>query len=423
MKIAIQAADLDSQRIDGTRVYILNVLKYFGKLDESSDFLVYHKKNFNSELEPPEFPNYKIIQKNSACIWTQTRFAWEIWKDKPDVLWMPMQALPIIRRKNLKTVITVHDLAFKIFPNQFTRNDLRRLNFYADYAIKNSSKIIAVSESTKKDILKFYPEIKEDKIKVIYHGFDEGVFGKRYDNSEILDILEKYNIINKVQSSKFKVQSYSSKLKVTFKYLLYVGALQPRKNLILLVKAFERLKEKYCHSGQRAGIQSGNKDNALDSRFRGNDKNAGDFSNLKLVLVGKPAWMAEEILERIKKSEFANDIILAGQVGFGDLGKIYQGASAFVFPSLYEGFGIPILEAFASGVPVICANNSSLPEVAGEAALYFKNNNPQDLAMQIEKILLSKEFKKDLVSKGLLQLRKFSWEKCARETLSYLKSG
>ena len=192
MRIAIQAADLDSHRIDGTRVYILNLLKYFGKLDETSQFLIYHKKDFNPELRPPEFSNYKIIHKNSFYIWTQTRFAWEIWKDKPDVMWMPMQALPIIRRKNLKTVITVHDLAFKIFPDQFTKNDLRRLNFYADYAIKNSSKIIAVSESTKRDILKFYPNISEDKIKVIYHGFDSEIYSKRYINEEIKAVNTKY---------------------------------------------------------------------------------------------------------------------------------------------------------------------------------------------------------------------------------------
>jgi glycosyltransferase involved in cell wall biosynthesis len=397
MKIAIQAADLDSHRIDGTRVYILNLLKNFGKLDQSSRFLIYHKKNFNQELQPPEFPNYKIIQKNSFYIWTQTRFALEIWKDKPDVLWMPMQALTVLRRKDLKTVITVHDLAFKIFPGQFLKSDLRRLNFYADYAIKNSSKIIAVSESTKRDILKFYPKIREDKIKVIYHGFDESVFSKRYSDCEIADVLEKYNIIDKNQKSKInppagEAGNQNDNVKCKINYLLYVGALQPRKNLILLVKAFEELKKK------------------------------SNYDDLKLVLVGKPAWMADKILERIGKSEFAADIILTGQISFQDIYKIFQGAGVFVFPSLYEGFGIPILEAFASQMPVICANNSSLPEVAGDAALYFEDNNFQELANKIEKLLGSEELKKDLVVKGFLQLKNFSWEKCAEETLEYIKN-
>lgn len=374
MKIAIQAADLDSHRIDGTRVYILNLLRIFGKLDESSEFLIYHKKDFNPELHLPNLLNYKIIQKNFPFIWTQARFAYELWKSNSDVLWMPMQAMPIIRRKNLKTVITVHDLAFKIFPDQFTGNDLRRLNFYADYAIKNCDKIIAVSQSTKRDVLKFYPKIREDKIKVIYHGFDSNIFGKKYNKEEIKEANTRYKIPDT-------------------RYLLYVGAIQPRKNLILLVEAFERLKE---------------------------NKNNSDF---RLVLVGKPAWMSEEILESINKSAFKKDIILAGQAGFKDLGKIYQGASAFVFPSRYEGFGIPILEAFASEVPVICAKNSSLPEVAGEAALYFEDNNSQDLSNQIEKILDNEELKKDLAKKGLYQLQKFSWEKCAEETLDYIKSA
>jgi len=172
---------------------------------------------------------------------------------------------------------------------------------------------------------------------------------------------------------------------------LYVGAIQPRKNLTILIDAFEKIK----------------KDNSFD--------------NLKLVLVGKPAWMSEKILKVINDSKYKKDIILAGQSGFKDLGKIYQGASAFVFSSRYEGFGIPILEAFASEVPVICAKNSSLPEVAGGAALYFEDNNYQDLSNQIKKILNNKELKKDIVDKGLKQLEKFSWERCAQETLEYIK--
>lgn len=372
MKIAIQAADLDSQRIDGTRVYICNLLKYFGKLDNASQFLIYHKKSFNPNLIPLKFPNYEIIRKNFSYVWTQTRFAYEIWKDEPDVLWMPMQALPIVRKKNLKTVITVHDLAFKIFPNQFTRNDLRRLNFYSDYAIKRADKIIAVSKSTKNDILKFYPGILGDKIRVIYHGFGNEAYLKKYSNEEISAVRNKHKISEG-------------------KYLLYVGAIQPRKNLGLLVEAFEKVKKQK------------------------------EFDDLKLALVGKPAWMSDNILKRIKDSPAQKDIILPGQVSFQDLSKIFQGASVFMFPSLYEGFGIPVLEAFSSGIPVICAYNSSLPEVAGDAALYFKNNNSQDLAVQIEKILNDRDLKKIHVAKGFEQLKKFSWEKCARETLEYIK--
>ena len=155
MKIAIQAADLDAPRIDGTRVYILNLLKYFGKLDSSSQFLIYHKNKFNPELAPPSFSNYKITAKSLPCLWTQIRFAGMIWKDKPDVLWMPMHNMPIIRRKGMKTVVTIHDLAFKYFPETFTKKDLFKINLLTKLAVTYADKIITISESSKKDILKF----------------------------------------------------------------------------------------------------------------------------------------------------------------------------------------------------------------------------------------------------------------------------
>lgn len=370
MKIAIQASDLDHSRIDGTRVYILNLLKHFGKLDKSSDFLIYHKNNFNPELTPPNFPNYKVIKKPFPFFWTQLKFAFEIWKDNPDVLWMPMQALPLIRRKKLKTIITIHDLAFKIFPDHFPKNDLRRLNWLTDYAIKNSDKIIAVSASTKNDILKFYPQIKPEKIKIIYHGFDSELFEKNHTQKEKEEVYNKYGIEDK-------------------QYLLYVGAIQPRKNLGILIKAFENIKK----SG---------------------------FPKLKLVLAGESAWMAQETQNLASQSNTSDDIIMTGKLNFDDLGRLFSGAGIFVMPSLYEGFGIPVLESLASRVPTICANNSSLPEVGGEATMYFQNQ--EELEENIKKILTDEDLRESLIEKGSEQIKKFSWEKCSQETLGFIKS-
>jgi len=372
MKIAIQASDLDHSRIDGTRVYILNLLKNFGKLDLEDEFLIYHKNHFNPELTPPIFPNYKIIQKSFPFHWTQIRFALEIWKNKPDVLWMPMQALPFFRRKNLKTVVTIHDLAFKIFPEYFPYKDLRRLNLLTDYAIKSATKIIAVSESTKKDILKFFPEVKAEKIKVIYHGFDKEVFEKKYSEEEIKKITKNYQLKNK-------------------NYLLYVGAIQPRKNLETLISAFEIFK-----------------------------KETG--SPMKLALIGEKAWLWEKVFEKAEKSHYKSDIIIPGKLKFGDLGAVMQGARVFVFPSFYEGFGIPILEAFASKVPVISANNSSLPEVGKDAVIYFASQDLKDLVQKIKLVLDDKNLQEKLIAKGLEITKNFSWKKCTKETLEYLKS-
>lgn len=371
MKIAIQASDLDADRIDGTRVYILNLLKYFGKLDQSSQFFIYHKSKFNPELTPPEFPNYRVKKITFPFFWTQIRFCFAMNKSLPDVIWMPMHNIPIFRSKKIKTIVTIHDLAFKYFPECFTRWELAKLNFLARMAIKRSDGIITISESSKKDILKFYPEIKENKIKVIYHGFDKDIFDQERDLGA-----------EKTLRDKFGIQG---------EYLLYVGAIQPRKNLEVLIEAFEGIKE---------------------------DKK---YEKLKLVLAGEKAWLWQDVFKKINESSYKGDIITPGKVNFKDLGHLMRGASAFIFPSLYEGFGIPALEAMAARVPVICADNSSLPEVAGEAALYFSGQDFSDLSAKIKTVLENEQLKSELIEKGIAQIQKFSWEKCARETLEYLK--
>jgi glycosyltransferase involved in cell wall biosynthesis len=370
MKIAIQAADLDADRIDGTRVYILNLLKYFGKLDSSNQFLIYHKNKFNPHLTPPDFPNYKIISKSSDYFWTQTLFAHRLWKDKPDVLWMPMHNIPMVRRKGMKTVVTIHDLAFKYFPETFTKKDLFKINLLTKIAVMFADKIITVSESSKRDILKFYPGIKEDEIMVIYHGFDADVYNKERDQEKEAQIKKKYGINGP--------------------YIIYIGAIQPRKNLEKLVEAFELVKK--------------------------------DTNDLKLVLAGEKAWLSEGVFQKIEKSQYKNDIICPGRINFEEMGHLLRGAKAFVFPSLYEGFGIPVLEAFASRVPVVCSQNSSLPEVGGDAAIYFEDNDANDMAEKIKNVLADENLRQIHIAKGLEQIKKFSWEKCARETLEYLKS-
>ncbi|KKP79654.1 MAG: hypothetical protein A2271_03225 [Candidatus Moranbacteria bacterium RIFOXYA12_FULL_35_19] len=372
MKIAIQAADLDWERIDGTRVYILNLLKYFGQIDPNSQFLIYHKKNFNPELTPPTFSNYQILKKPFPLFWTQIRLCSSINSEKPEVLWMPMHNIPIFRSKKIKTVVTIHDLAFKYFPDHFRAWDLIKLNLLAGWAIEKSDKIITISQASKKDILKFYPKIKPEKIKVIYHGFDKEIFEQGRDLQKEQEIKSKFNIQGR--------------------YIFYIGALQPRKNLKTLISAFEEIKKEE------------------------------KYKDLKLVLAGEKAWLWKEIFSQIEKSSVKNEIITPGKIKFSDIGHLMRGAEIFCFPSLYEGFGIPVLEAFISRVPVICANNSSLPEVAGEAALYFEPKNYLQLSKQIKKVLDNPELRNDLILKGLKQAQKFSWSKCARETLEYLKS-
>lgn len=369
MRIAIHASDLDHDRLDGTRVYLFNMLKNFGKIDQADFFSIYHQNEFNPQLTPPPFSNYTVKKIPFPLLWTQTRFAFEIFRDAPDVLWMPVHNTPICRRKNLKIVVTIHDLAFKIFPDYFPKKDLVKLNKLSDLAISNADHIIAVSNSTKNDILKFYPQISKEKITVIYHGFDPELFQRELSQEEWESILKSYNLKPK-------------------SYLLYVGAIQPRKNLEVLIEAFEKIKEKN--------------------------------PELKLVFAGAPAWKYQTTLDKIAASKVSGDIIVTGNLEFEKISTLYQYAKMLVFPSLYEGFGIPVLEAMAAKVPVILARNSSLVEVGGEAALYFETENSTDLASCMQRIIEDDVLSGELVRKGSEHAANFSWEKCARETLDIL---
>ncbi|MEK9151311.1 MAG: glycosyltransferase family 1 protein [Patescibacteria group bacterium] len=370
MRIAVQASDLDVERIDGTRVYLKELLKRFGTLDPKTEFLLYHRGTFNPDLAPPLFANYQVKGCPFPSAWMQTRFVWELFRAKPEKLFLPIQAAPFFVPRGTEVTATIHDLAFKRYPETFPKSHLLKLNIMLDLALRRAEKLIAVSQSTKDDLLEFFPQLKEEKIKVIHHGFDGAFFGTR---------LSQEAVVQKLKSYKLQAKSYC----------LYVGALQPRKNLTRLIEAFDIAKKSTLE--------------------------------MKLVLAGEEAWLAEEILLAREQSAHKKDIILTGRVTFEDLRTLYQGARMFAFPSLYEGFGLPILEAFASGIPVLAASNSSLREVGGRAALYCHAESVPDIAEKLERLWDDEPLRKELVERGQKQLQHFSWDSCARETLKYIQ--
>ena len=369
MRLAIQASDLDHSRIDGTRVYLKELLKRFGVLSPETEFSLYHKRSFNLLLAPPAFQNYHETSLSFPYAWMQTRFALELFHARPDKLFLPIQAAPVFMPRGIEVITTIHDLAFRRYPETFPRTHLWKLNFMLETAVRRADKLIAVSESTKRDLLEFFPTLPEARIKVIHHGFDSEFFGSRISEDELRLTLTSYSLL-------------------PGKYILYVGALQPRKNLVRLIQAFEMMKK--------------------------------HVPEAKLVLAGEEAWLAQDIINIWERTPSRDDIVLPGRVSFEDLRILYQGARLFAFPSLYEGFGIPLLEAFASGVPVLTADNSSLPEVAGEAALYCQANDVADIATKLEQLWQDDVLRADLTAKGTERLRQFSWDKCAEETLEYI---
>ncbi|MFH2019690.1 MAG: glycosyltransferase family 1 protein, partial [bacterium] len=285
-----------------------------------------------------------------------------------DVWWSPAHYLPFY--SGSPSVVTIHDLAYEFFPELFLSSDLYKLKNWTREAVKKASRVIAVSEATKNDLVRLY-NVPEEKIEVIHNGYSSDIFNLSRPASSA--ILSTYHL-------------------KTNNYLLFVGTVQPRKNVTKLVQAFRLLKS---------------------SGYKG-----------KLVIAGKIGWLAEETLGVIKNSEDAKDIVMTGYISNDAQATLYRHADVFVLPSLYEGFGVPVLEAMACGTPVTAANNSSLPEVVGEAGVLFNATDAAGLAESIRQ--LHKERDK-WVKKGLDHVKSFSWDKCAKETLEVLvniaKSG
>lgn len=370
MRIAVHATEIDEERIDGTRVYINEMLSRMGDMARDDEFLIYHKRVFNEALTPPDFNNYKIRSLSPVPLWTQTRFAYDIFKERPDVLWMPLHNAPCVRSRDTRVVVTIHDLAFKIFPGTFPKKDLRKLEFLTNCAVRRADHIIAVSQSTKNDLLHYFPRLRENKITVVHHGINIDFWQKQSSPERIQQVLSLYGIIS-------------------HKYLIHVGAIQPRKNLNMLIDAFSEIKK--------------------------------DHPELKLVLVGGRGWLWEKIEKYAARNTYNKDIIFTGNISFEHVRILMQNAEVFVFPSLYEGFGLPGLEAMAAGVPVVAAENSSIPEILGDVAEYFDAADSGLCIRQILLVLNNVKLQEDMREKGMKRVQKFTWDCCAKKTLSVLR--
>jgi len=291
-------------------------------------------------------------------MWTQIRLAAEMALNKPDVLFIPVHVLPLIHPKN--SVVTIHGLEYEYYPKTYPYNHLKYLRWSTKYALKHARKIIAVSENTKKDLIELYKG-NPDKIEVVCHGVAEQ--GQSFkDSPENRTVLKG--------------------LSLKPPYILFIGRIEIRKNIHGLIKAFELLKKKYKVPH-------------------------------KLVLAGPKGYGYESL-------NIKDNIIEKGYVSEEEKSQLLQNAEMFILPSFYEGFGMPILEAQSSGCPVITSNISSMPEVAGQGALLVNPKNIEEIAEMMYKIISDSQFKKDLIEKGYENLKEFSWQKCAQETLNVL---
>lgn len=356
----------------GTENYSYQLLKALGKIDRKNIYRVYVRPGAVWKYDKEGWPqNFQFSILNFQLLWTQLGLALQTFKDKPDVLFVPAHTLPIIHRPGLKTVVTVHDLGSEYLPQTHQFKQRLYLGFMQKFQLKSVTQIIAVSDATKKDLVSKIG-IRPDKISVVYEGYDEKLF-KPVKNDVLVNSLKHYDL-------------------KPGEYFLFVGTVQPRKNLKRLIIAFSR---------QLSAVRQ--------------------KTNKQLVIAGSKGWFSDEIYRLPKELGIEDRVKFLGYVPEEDLPALYSGASALTFPSFFEGFGLPILEAQACGCPVLTSNISSMPEVAGKGAVYVDPYDVDDIVKGMEKLQVT-SCKLQVIKAGLENAKRFSWEKCATQTLEVFEN-
>lgn len=337
----------------GFGFYVKNLTENLKKIDPDNAYIL---------VAPDTQKDFSTPQR---FIWDQFRYPKIAKEKKVDILHQPCfsaPSCPLLYRG--KIIVTVHDLISMHFPKNLPYASRMFYSKWMPFSYRKADKIIAISEDTKRDIVTRL-NIPEAKIQVIHSAVSDS-FSPVRDKKKLDEVKRKY--------------------KTGDEYILDVGTLEPRKNLPFLVKAYHQA--------------------IKDRKITHN-----------LVLSGKKGWYYKDLFRLVKDLNLENRVIFAGYVAEEDLPALYSAASLFVFPSLYEGFGFPPLEAMACGTPVISSNTSSLPEVIGEAGILLLPENEAIWANKIIEVLENSAMSSELSQKGLIQAKKFSWEKTAEKTI------
>lgn len=367
MKIGIDARPLTAKRA-GIGTYVYNVVKTLNETDDSNEYYLFSCKEV--VIDFPLKSNWHIVVEpfKVGTLWLAVKGGALVKKYGIDVFWGTQHVLPNQKPGNVKYVLTICDLAqFRIKNIGSVYNTLIQ-KFFVKGSCKRADKILAISEATKFDIVDIFG-IEAARIKCIYLG---GVKEPPVITEEVRrSTLDKFNIKNP--------------------YFLFVSTIEPRKNVETIIKAYEELRT-----------------------------NCNEVYDL--VLVGGLGWKYEGVLELIKNSRYKDNIIMTGFVSQEEKTSLFEACESFVYPSLYEGFGIPLLEAMNYGLPIITANVSSLPEVGGDACAYLSDvkDYHELCSLMKETLNYSDDEKAEIRNKCDKQRAKFSWEKCAKETCAEL---
>jgi glycosyltransferase involved in cell wall biosynthesis len=375
LRIAIDAHSVGT-KLGGNESYAVNLIEALAQIDEVNEYTLFVTTAEARDRFHQRWPNFKVRSTlpHTPLIRIPLTLSAELRKHPVDVLHVQFTAPPFCPSP---VVVSIHDLSFEHLPETFHRRSRIQLRLTVRSSARRAAQILTLSEHTRRDIIDTYG-IEASRVTAIPLAAP-GHFYPVEDNRELQRVRHTYGIDGQ--------------------YILSVGSIQPRKNLARLVQAYARL---------RASLRDKHSETELP----------------KLVLVGKRGWLYDETFRALQESSVADSVILTGYVPESDLPALYSGAICFVYPSYFEGFGLPPLEAMKCGSPVIVGNLTSLPEVVGDAGLTVDPFDVRSIAEAIEKLLNDSVLRHELSVKGRRRAETFDWRKTAQQTLQiYEKVG
>ncbi|HYV25230.1 MAG TPA: glycosyltransferase family 1 protein [Pyrinomonadaceae bacterium] len=364
MHIAIDAHSVGNQ-LAGNETYALNLIEALAEVDQSNQYTLYVTRQSAIDRFANRWPNFKIKRTvpHTPLVRIPVTLSAELRRNPVDVLHVQYTAPPLAP---CAVVATIHDLSFEHLPETFNRRSRAQLRLTVRRTARKAAQILTLSEFSRQDIIDTY-SIAPDRVSVT-PAAAASHFKPIEDETELRKIREAYGIERD--------------------YILLVSSIQPRKNLIRLIEAYS------CLRGLRP-----------------------EGKLPQLVLVGKRGWLDNETFRAAQRHSANNDIAFTGYVAEKDLPALYSGATCFVYPSFFEGFGLPVLEAMQCGAPVIAGNRTSIPEVVGKAGLLFDPFDTNSLVQALTRVLDDSEYRAVLRMQGLERARQFDWKRTARMTL------
>ena len=362
MRIGVDARPLRERQTSGIPMYVRSMLRNLAKIDHENEYVLYAHKDFDFELPNARWSKHTNAVTRYGSVWMQVELPFWIRRDRLDLFWSTQHILPLAMPRTTKAVLTVHDLVHFVFPKTMKRVNFLINKLIIPPSVHRADTIVTISNWTMSEVRRFLAP--QNKLMEVTHlGVADHFFPRNLDAAR---------------------ERVKKEFGLPEHFLLTVGTFEPRKNVEGTFRAFTKIAERIPHH---------------------------------LAIVGQRGWKNKRVINEIESSRFRNRIHLLGFVSDDLLPDVYSAADVFIYPSLYEGFGFPPIEAMACGVPVVCSNVSSIPEIVGDAALLVDPYDPDEFATSIMAVIEKPSLRYELIGRGLHRASSFSWSNTARQML------